>query len=111
MRIRLPFTGTLTASYEVGMLPSFDQSDKMKLADDVIDGYAFRVLIETFDFEAGTVEVEVAIPPSVVVAEEERIMLALDGKTYASILSESRLAGRKLIDKRPKPENEQAARA
>lgn len=63
LRVRLPFIGTLLRSYTPGTVPSFDPNDKMKVADDFIDPHGYRVLMDTFDFDEGTVEIEVRVEP------------------------------------------------
>ena len=63
MRIRLPFIGTLLKSYTEGTVPTFDLADPMYPIDDALEGHGYMVVMDSFDFDAGTVEVEVKIEP------------------------------------------------
>ena len=93
MRIRLPFNGTLLKSYEPGTAPSFDPTHRMDVLDDALGGYGYRVLVDTFDFDNGTVEVEVNIDSGNVATEEAAITARVTGKDVATLRSESERGG------------------
>ena len=57
MIIRLPFTGKRTGAMK------FDPADRMRVVDEATGGHGYRVLRDTYDWDEGTVEVEIIFGP------------------------------------------------